>query len=232
MSFLGVDFDPLIMQHFVPRVLQNWKRVSRTFLLKHVPRSWLSWYWLHLPPPTRRGNMKKKKNIFNALGAWRHFILRMLQRDQIVFPTLHMHCAPGSLETKCAGLVACGADKLDAEVDDTTKHRPPSSDTILPPCANCGILRFLCTITYHYALTISNLPHKLSRCCCACFVNFAASLYHLLTGLAISSQDCQGSKNITLFLCCYCFQFMYQVTHRRGGKRQIEKSPMMFILAG
>ena len=190
MSFLGVDFDPLIMQHFVPRVLQNWKRVSRTFLLKHVPRSWLSWYWLHLPPPTRRGNMKKKKNIFNALGAWRHFILRMLQRDQIVFPTLHMHCAPGSLETKCAGLVACGADKLDAEVDDTTKHRPPSSDTILPPCANCGILHFLCTITYHYALAISNLPHKLSRCCCACFVNFAASLYHLLTGLAISSQDC------------------------------------------
>ena len=190
MSFLGVDFDPLIMQHFVPRVLQNWKRVSRTFLLKHVPRSWLSWYWLHLPPPTRRGDMKKKKNIFNALGAWRHFILRMLQRDQIVFPTLHMHCAPGSLETKCAGLVACGADKLDAEVDDTTKHRPPSSDTILPRCANCGILHFLCTITYHYALTISNLPHKLSRCCCACFVNFAASLYHLLTGLAISSQDC------------------------------------------
>ena len=190
MSFLGVDFDPLIMQHFVPRVLQNWKRVSRTFLLKHVPRSWLSWYWLHLPPPTRRGNMKKKKNIFNALGAWRHLILRMLQRDQIVFPTLHMHCAPGSLETKRAGLVACGADKLDAEVDDTTKHRPPSSDTILPRCANCGILHFLCTITYHYALTISNLPHKLSRCCCACFVNFAASLYHLLTGLAISSQDC------------------------------------------
>ena len=99
---------------------------------------------------------------------------------------------------------------------------------------NCGILHFLCTITYHYALTISNLPHKLSRCCCACFVNFeirfklydhAASLYHLLTGLAISSQDCQGSKNITLFLCCYCFQFMYQVTHRRGGNRQIESRP-------